>query len=110
MHYARCMDPEAEKLNAVAPFSFRPGQALAKKIGILQRQIARRGGVLSPTEAVRDGLLGCWPEVRTYLLIRHTSTPADSAAVSRIVAAAQKAIKRGFSVKQIEEAIGRKLP
>lgn len=104
------MDPEAEKLNAVVPFSFRPGQALAKKISTLQQQIARRGGLLSPTEVVREGLLGCWPEVRTYLLVRHTSTPADGAAVSRIVVAAQKALKRGLSVKEIEEAIRRKLP
>lgn len=104
------MDPEAEKLNAVVPFSFRPGQALAKKISTLQRQIARRGGLLSPTEVIRDGLLGCWPEVRTYLIIRHTSTPADSAAVSRIVTAAQKALKRGHTVKAIEDALRHKLP
>ena len=96
------MDAKCDKLSATLPFNFRPGPALAGKISALQEQVAQRGGKLGPTEIVRDGLLGCWPQVSTYLLVRHTTAQTDSASVSRLVALAQKAHEHGITPEQFE--------
>lgn len=99
------MDAKTEKLSSTAPFNFRPGPALAAKISDLQELVAKRGGHLGPTEIVRDGLLGCWPEVSTYLLVRHTTAAADATAVARLVAIAQKAIEHGVTPEALEAEI-----
>lgn len=96
------MDAKNEKLSATQPFNFRWGAALAEKVVTLQSDIAARGGKITPTEIIRDGLLGCWDEVRMHLLVRHTTPPAHAADVSRMVAICAKANEHGVTPEQIE--------
>lgn len=97
------MDAADEKLSATRPFNFRWGKDLCAKVIQLQTDIAARGGKITPTEIIRDGLLGCWDQVRTHLLVRHTTPPGESTDVARLVAIGQKALEHGLTADQVEE-------
>jgi hypothetical protein len=90
------------KLSSAKPIGFRPGPLLSGKIAALQEEVARRGGSISATDIIRDGLLGCWPQVHAHLLVRHTTVPAQADAVARILAHASKAMELGVTPDQIE--------
>ncbi|HWA27839.1 MAG TPA: hypothetical protein VG734_19445 [Lacunisphaera sp.] len=98
------MDAPVEKLGVTQPINFRPGP-LAAKIAELQAEVARRGGRITPTEIVREGLLGCWTEVRTHLLVRHTVPPAQSEEMSRFVAICGRALEHGVTPDELEAQV-----
>ncbi len=75
MHF---MEEAQVKLSATGTINFRPGP-LAGKIAILKREIlAQGGGRITATEVVREGLLGCWEQVRSHLLLRNTTRVIDA--------------------------------
>lgn len=103
------MDATDEKLSATRPFNFRWGKDLAAKVLQLEAEVSARGGKITPTEIIREGLLGCWPQVRTHLLVRHTTPVAESDAVARLVAICSKAIEHGVTPDQIEATLSAQL-
>jgi len=96
------MDAKTAKLSAQPPINFRPGP-LAEKITALQAEVLAQGGRITPTEIVRDGLLGCWDQVRTHLLVRHTTSVTTAPDVARLVAIGQRALEQGLTPDQVEE-------
>jgi hypothetical protein len=93
------------KLSSAKSIGFRPGPLLAEKIATLQSDVAARGGSIDITDVIREGLLGCWPQVRTHLLVRHTTPPANADDVARLVAICAKALEHGVSPDQIEATL-----
>lgn len=108
------MDAKGEKVSANKPFNFRWGPELAAKIATLQAEIAARGGEITPTTIIREGLLGCWPQVHQHLLVRHTTPPGRAADIARLVGIATLAIQHGVTPEQLEQhlatLIERQLP
>jgi hypothetical protein len=108
------MDARIDKLSATLPFNFRPGPTLAKKVRQLQAEVKRMGGKVELTEIIREGLLANWEHVRTHMLVRHTTAPANAELVTRIVAVANKAIQHGVTADEVEshlsDLLERKLP
>ena len=92
----------AEKISLTGPMNFRPGPALAQKMADLAREVTVRGGRITPTEIVRDGLLGCWPQVRSHLLVRHTAPPALAEPLARLLAIVAKDLELGVPAATIE--------
>lgn len=96
------MDAPQEKLSATRPLNFRPGAELSAKIAEMQAEVEARGGSITVTSIIRDGLLACWPEIRAALLVRHTVPPAQADDVARLVAMCQRALELGVTVDQLE--------
>jgi hypothetical protein len=90
-------------LSSAKSIGFRPGPLLAAKITALQTEVSARGGSLDTTDVIRDGLLGCWDQVRTHLLVRHTTSVTTAPDVARLVAIGQRALEQGLTPDQVEE-------
>lgn len=97
------------KLSSAKSIGFRPGPLLSEKIAALQAEVAARGGALDVTDIIREGLLACWPQVSSHLLVRHTVAPAQADAVAQLVAICAKAIEHGITPAQIETALDAQL-
>lgn len=103
------MDAKVTKVSATEPTKFRAGEELAGLMNSLQDEIIARGGSIKISRIVREGLLGCWPQVRTHLLVRHTTPVAQADAVARLVAICSKAIEHGVTPDQIEATLDAQL-